>query len=173
MISKFTRGKVYVFIDAANVWYAQRTLRWRISYERLLAYLKRECQLEKCFVYVGSLSWNANQRKFLDMLDAVGYIVRTKPIKVIKTKDGQLAWKANLDVELSLEAIKTAARFDTMILISGDGDFAPILDELRRQKKNVLVMSTRGHVAKELLERAKYIDLRKLRNEIELVPEVT
>jgi len=32
MISKFIRGRVYVFIDAANIFYAQRTLGWKISY---------------------------------------------------------------------------------------------------------------------------------------------
>ncbi len=42
MISKFTKGKVTVFIDAANIFYSQKTLKWRISYERLKSYFEKE-----------------------------------------------------------------------------------------------------------------------------------
>ncbi len=58
MISKFIKGKVYVFIDGANTFYAQRTLGWRISYEKLMRYFKKECgsykkeeKMDYCYVY--------------------------------------------------------------------------------------------------------------------------
>ena len=51
MIGKFVKDKVYVFIDAANLFYAQHTLGWKISYEKLIRYFKRECGKDtKCFV---------------------------------------------------------------------------------------------------------------------------
>ncbi len=53
MISKFVKDKVYIFIDGANLFYAQQTLGWRISYEKLMKYFKKECDLGKCFVYIG------------------------------------------------------------------------------------------------------------------------
>lgn len=52
MLHQFIKGKVYVFIDAENVFYAQRTLGWKISYEKLLGYFKRECGDDvKCFIW--------------------------------------------------------------------------------------------------------------------------
>jgi len=57
-------------------------------------------------------------------------------------------------------------KFNTAILFSGDSDFAIVLDKLKSKDKRVQVISTRGRIAKELLERAKFIDLRKLKNEI-------
>lgn len=45
MLKKFIKGKTYVFIDAANIFYAQKSLKWRISYEKLIAYLKKECMI--------------------------------------------------------------------------------------------------------------------------------
>jgi len=57
-------------------------------------------------------------------------------------------------------------KFNTAILFSGDSDFAIVLDKLKSKDKRVPVISTRGRIAKELLERAKFIDLRKLKNEI-------
>jgi uncharacterized LabA/DUF88 family protein len=47
--------------------------------------------------------------------------------------------------------------------MSGDSDFAPLLDAVKERGKLALVMSTKGHIAKELLDRAKYVDLKKLK----------
>ncbi|KPJ55725.1 hypothetical protein AMJ49_06475 [Parcubacteria bacterium DG_74_2] len=40
MLNEFVKGKVYIFIAAANIFYTQKTLNWRISYEKLMKYLK-------------------------------------------------------------------------------------------------------------------------------------
>ena len=165
MIKSLVRGKVYVFIDAENVFYAQRTFGWKISYQKLMKYFRKECGKEtKCFIYKGVDEANTKQKKFLDMLDLNGYVVRTKVVKKIKKRDGGYKWKNNLDIELALEMVELKDNFDTAILMSGDSDFAIVLDKLKKAKKRVLVMSTRGHIARELLERAKFIDLRKLKD---------
>lgn len=167
MISQFIKGKVYVFVDGENLFYAQRTLGWRISYEKLMEYLKRECgQDVKCFVYSGKDEYNTRQVKFFDMLEINGYIVRTKVIKKIKDREGGYRWKNNLDMELAFEMDDTKEKYDTAILISGDSDFATPVDRIKKAGKRIIVFSTRGHISKELLERAKYIDLRKLKEEI-------
>lgn len=164
MIKNFVKGKVYVFIDGENVFYSQRTLGWKISYHKFMKYFKKECgKSTKCFMYTGLDEDNTKQKKFIDMLDLTGYITRTKIIKKIRKKDGSYQWKNNLDIELALEMVEFKDKFDTAILVSGDSDFAVVLDKLKKAKKRVLVMSTRGHVARELLERAKFIDLRKLK----------
>lgn len=167
MIKKYVKGKVYIFIDAENLFYSQKTFSWKVSYEKLMKYFKKECGIKtKCFVYKGIDEGNTKQKKFLDMLDLNGFIVRTKVVKKIKTQDGNYKWKSNLDIELALEMIELKDNFDTAVLVSGDSDFAVVLDKLKKANKRILVMSTRGHIAKELLERAKFIDLRKLKKEI-------
>lgn len=167
MISPFIKGKIYVFIDAENVFYCQRTLGWKISYKKLMRYFKRECGQEtKCFIYTGKDESNTAQGKFLDMLEINGYVVRTKAIKKIKDRAGGYRWKNNLDIELALEMIDTAEKYDTAILMSGDSDFSAPIDRIKKAGKRIIVMSTRGHISRELLERAKYIDLRKIRAEI-------
>ena len=104
MISQFIKGRVYVFIDAENLFYSQRTLGWRISYEKLMKYFKEECGKEtKCFIYKGVDEHNLDQKKFLDMLDINGYIVRTRVVKKIKDHKGGYKWKNNLDMELAFE----------------------------------------------------------------------
>ncbi|MDZ4299873.1 MAG: NYN domain-containing protein [Candidatus Sungbacteria bacterium] len=168
MLSQFIKGKVYVFIDAENVFYSQRTLGWRVSYEKLMQYFKKECGKDtKCFIYKGVDESNAGQRKFLDMLSIAGYIVRTKTVKIIKDeKSGTEEWKGNLDMELAFEMDDMKEKYDTAILLSGDSDFSVPIDRIKKAGKRIIVVSTRGHIARELLERAKYIDLRKIKNEI-------
>jgi|SRR3989344_2691075 len=167
MIKQFVKGKIAVFIDAENVFYSQRTLGWLISYERLMAYLRRECGKEtKCFVYKGIDEGNPSQRRFLDMLDINGFIVRTKAVKKIKTGNGGYAWKNNLDMELAFEMCDLAPNYDTAVLLSGDSDFSIPIKRIKAQGKRIIVMSTRGHISKELLDLAKYIDLRKLKKEV-------
>jgi len=58
--------------------------------------------------------------------------------------------------------------YDTAVLLSGDSDFAYILRRIKSKGKRVIVMSTRGHIALELIKEAKFIDLRKLKNEVSL-----
>ena len=56
--------------------------------------------------------------------------------------------------------------FYAQILVSGDSDFATPIDRIKKAGKRIIVMSTRGHIAKELLERAKFVDLRKIKYKI-------
>ncbi|MFH1030292.1 MAG: hypothetical protein V1770_03480 [bacterium] len=68
MLSNFIKGKVYIFIDSANVFYSQRTLNWRISYSRFMKYLKKECgENLKCFIYLAYDENKEKERKFLDL----------------------------------------------------------------------------------------------------------
>ena len=167
MLKNFVKGRVYVFIDSENLFYSQRTLGWRVSYQKLMAYFKHNCgENTKCFLYKGVDEHNSKQRKFLDMLEINGYIVRIKVVKIIRASDGHDKWKGNLDIELALEMVELKGHYDTAVLLSGDSDFAAVLDNLKKSGKRVIVLSTRGRVARELLERAKYIDLRKLKLEI-------
>ena len=165
MISEYIEGKVYIFIDAANIFYSQRTLGWRISYIILIKYLKSECgENTKCFIYVAYNESRKSEQKFLDMLDINGYILRTKAIKKIQVSDNYKKHKGNLDIELAFEMVELADKYDTAILMSGDSDFSVPIDRIKTKKKRIIIMSTRGRVAKELLERAKFVDIRKLKD---------
>jgi len=166
MLKKYTKGKVAVFIDAANILYSQQTLGWRIDYQKLRDYLQSQAKILGIFYYTGKVGALEKQIKFIKKLERLGLSVVSKEVKFIKIDGGKLLPKGNLDVELALDAFRLADDYDTLLLFSGDSDFGYLLDLLKHKGKKVLVVSTRGHISKELLERAKYIDLRKLKEEI-------
>ena len=166
MIKKFVKGRVYTFVDAANILYSQQTLGWRVDYQKLRKYLEKECALKGLYFYTGKIGKDHRQKRFLEKMITYGYQVRAKEVKMIKVAPNTYEKKGDLDAELIIDALKNIDNFDTCILMSGDSDFASLIDELKERGKWTIVISTRGHISKELLDRAKYIDLRKLKNEI-------
>lgn len=171
MINRFIKGKVYVFIDAANIFYTQKTLGWRISYEKLKQYFEDECKnkLGKMFVYTAYDPDRPKQKKFLDMLEINKYVLRTKEVKRIRVAKGVYEWKGDFDVELSMDVLDHIKEFTTAVLLSGDSDFAPVVKRMKQNNKKVIIMSAKHHVSRELIKLSdKYINLKKLKNKIEL-----
>jgi len=184
MMESFIHGRVFVFIDppslsapapsygwagAANILYSQQTLGWRMDYTKLKKYLDAECDLQGVYFYTGHVGSNDKQQSFLQKLRGLGFYVRSKEVKRIKTGMNTYVFKGNLDVELAVDAILHLEDYDTLILMSGDSDFAYLLDIAKERKKCVAVMSSKNHISIELLQRAKYINLSKLRPYIEFL----
>jgi len=170
MINKFVKGKTAVFIDSANVYYSEKTMGWRIDFQKLLNYFKKETNLF-IIAYYGAINpENEGERKFHDFLEIIGYVVRHKKIKFIKDKT-DLNYggyhKGNIDVDLTIDAVHFRDDYDTFVLLSGDSDFESLIKYLKAFKKRCIVMSTKGHVSIELLRQAKFIDFKKIRREIE------
>lgn len=166
MLGKFVKGRAYVFIDAANILYSQKTLGWRLDYQKLKTYLRQECDLQGLYFYTGKIGQDHKQANFLRKMEGYGYKIRSKEVKIIKVAQNIQERKGDLDVELVIDALKNLNNFDTCILMSGDSDFASLVDELKAESKWVIVLSTKGHISRELIERAKYVNLKKLRNQL-------
>jgi uncharacterized LabA/DUF88 family protein len=67
-------------------------------------------------------------------------------------------------VELTIDVLETKNNYDTLILVSGDSDFEPLLQLVKNKyRKNCLVMATKHSISLELIKCAKYINLNKLR----------
>ena len=171
MIGPFVKGKTAVFIDAANIFYSQKTLHWRIDYGKLSTYLRKEADIAGIYYYTGMVGALEKQRTFIRKLQSIGYNVTSKEVKFIRVAGAPDIPKGNLDVELALDAFRFQDDFETLILFSGDSDFAYLLDLLKQAGKRVIVISMRGHVSRELLEREKYTPLPNLRSFIEKFKE--
>jgi uncharacterized LabA/DUF88 family protein len=157
-------GRVAVFIDASNVFYAQKALGWTVDFKKIADHLESFSTDMQLHFYTAKDSGRSTQMAFLRKLKLYGYNIHEKEIKILRNRSGiRTATKGNLDVELALDAYRLKDTFDDFILFSGDSDFAYLLDLLKENAKNVIVISVREHVSRELLERAKYIELRKLK----------
>ena len=163
-----TCKKTSIFIDAANVFYSQKTLRWRVDYEKFLNFFKKRTNFRKAYFYSAVISTHKKQKRFFAALNKIGYEVITREVKVIKDRRKKvIVQKGNFDVKLAIDLVLKAKEFDTAVLVSGDSDFEPAVEYLRGIGKKVIVVSSRGHISRELAKAGDvYLPLEKIKKEV-------
>jgi len=88
--------------------------------------------------------------KFYLKLRSFGYILRLKPVKIFKSENGTYEEKANCDVDMAFDLMKYEDEYNEAVILSGDGDFAVILNYLVNQGKTVKVLARGKRTAKEI-----------------------
>jgi len=139
---------VAVFVDVANIFYAAKAAGTDIDYVTLLKATTAGRDFVRAYAYTGLDPDNENQRNFHAFLARNHYKVVSKDIR--KYGDGKV--KANLDIELVVDLMKTARNLDIAIVISGDGDFAPAIRAVQEMGVRVEVVSFRGNTSSDLIE---------------------
>ncbi len=139
---------VAVFVDVANIFYAAKAAGADIDYVTLLKAAVAGRDFVRAYAYTGLDPENENQRNFHSFLARHGYKVVSKDIR--KYGDGKV--KANLDIELVVDMMKTARNLDVAIVVSGDGDFAPAIRAVQEMGVRVEVISFRGNTSSDLID---------------------
>ncbi len=139
---------VAVFVDVANIFYAAKAAGVDIDYVTLLKAASAGRDLVRAYAYTGLDPENENQRQFHAFLARNGYKVVSKDIR--KYGDGKV--KANLDIELVVDLMRTARNLDIAVVVSGDGDFAPAIRAVQQTGIRVEVISFRGNTSSDLIE---------------------
>ena len=157
-------GKLGIFIDESNVYHSQKTLGWKIDYLKLKKYFDDISTLKVLNLYTSYLDKNILQKERFKKLEKNGYKVVKKQLKFIKNKEGGFIKKGNLDIELAIDAYRLRKEYNILVLFSGDSDFEYLLRLLKRDNIKIIVVSTGGHVSRELLKISdEYIDLKKIK----------
>lgn len=150
------RGRVAVFIDGNNLFHAARFHNIDIDYNKLLRLLLGDGRLLRAFFYTGVDAGAERQQGFLLWMRRNGFRVVQKELKTFY--DGTR--KANLDVEIAVDMLSLAGRYDTAVLVSGDEDFVYALNAIAYKGCRVEVAGFRSNTAPRLIDVADYfIDL--------------
>lgn len=158
------RGRVAIFIDGSNLFYAALQLGIEIDYTKLLCRLTAGSRLLRSFFYTGVDPTNEKQQGFLLWMRRNGYRVITKDL--VQLPDGSK--KANLDVEIAVDMMALVGCYDTAIVVSGDGDLAYAVDAVSYRGIRVEVVSLRSMTSDSLINVAdRYIDLDLIKSEIQ------
>ena len=148
------RGRVAIFIDGSNLFYAALQLGIEIDYTKLLCRLTEGSRLLRAFFYTGMDRTNEKQQGFLLWMRRNGYRVIAKDL--VQLPDGSK--KANLDVEIAVDLMALVGSYDTAIIVSGDGDLAYAADSV----------SYRSMTSDSLINVAdSYIDLDQIKEDIQ------
>lgn len=160
----FDRGRIAIFIDAANLFHAAQQLAITIDYSKLLCHLTNKARLFRAFFYTGVDLTNNKQQGFLLWLRRNGYRVIAK--ELIQLPDGSR--KANVEVEIAVDMLNLAPYYDTAILVSGSGELTYAVDAVSYLGVRVEIVSLRSMTSDRLLGVADaYIDLEQLKHQIQ------
>ena len=169
--------RIAVFVDYHNVENSLRRAGARVDTLDLVEYLIGKRQLIECFFYIAthpkSEQCSEDDAK-LRGLQMSGYLVRTKHGQ--RMVDGQL--KCDFDVEIALDAYEFCrmSHPDTVVLVTGDGHFAPLAQRVRLQGTRVEVASMPDSISSDLRAWANgFVDLCELAADVDHMPlpEVT
>jgi uncharacterized LabA/DUF88 family protein len=161
------RGRVAIFIDGSNLFYAALQLGMEIDYTKLLCRLTGGSRLLRSFFYTGVDRTNEKQQGFLLWMRRNGYRVIAKDL--VQLPDGSK--KANLDVEIAVDMLALVGSYDTAVLVSGDGDLAYAVDCVSYRGVRVEVVSLRSMTSDNLINVAdRYIDLENIKEDIQKNP---
>lgn len=124
--------KTRAYIDGANL---QKSLP-EIDYKKFQEYLKSKHKVDQIYIFLGKLKSKEN---FYKSLKKYGYKIIFK--EAIRGKDGKT--KANIDVELALEATKNfyEDKPKQAILVSGDGDFSSLIDFWKEKRVKAKILA--------------------------------
>ena len=148
-IIKHTSQRVAVFIDTQNLYHSAKNLFGkRVNFGNILKEAVAGRQLIRALAYVISTE-DGTETNFFEALTKVGIETKTKDIQIFYGG----AKKADWDVGMAVDAITMAPKLDAIILVTGDGDFVPLVEYLRiHSGLQVEVMSFRKSTSSMLVD---------------------
>ncbi|MHA1669823.1 MAG: LabA-like NYN domain-containing protein [Promethearchaeota archaeon] len=145
------RQRAIIFIDHANLFYNIEDLQIRIDYKKFKEILTKNDHLVGAFMYMGIPEQvYPKKQRFLKYLTSQGYVIQTRPIKVIA--EGKKMQKG-LDIFIYRDIVELADEdtYDKAILVSGDSDFIEIVRKLRELEKAIEIWSFKKSLSHQLL----------------------
>lgn len=157
--------KVFAFIDSQNLNLGVRSLGWQVDYKKFRLYLKNKYGVDQAFMFIGLVS---NNQKLYTQLQAAGFILIFKPT-IRYFENGKQTVKGNVDAELVLHAAAIEyPNYDRAIIVTGDGDFACLIEFLDEKGKLLHVLAPNSKYSKLLKPFSKYIvEIQRLKKSLE------
>jgi uncharacterized LabA/DUF88 family protein len=136
-VIKHKEQRVGVFIDTQNLYHSARNLyKARVNFGAVLKDAVAGRALVRAVAYVITTE-AGDEKNFFEALEKLGIETKTKDLQIFAGG----AKKADWDVGLAVDAIKMSPRLDSVVIISGDGDFVPLVEYLQTIGVQVEVVS--------------------------------
>jgi uncharacterized LabA/DUF88 family protein len=140
--------RVGVFIDVQNMYYSARALyESKVNFAEILKTAVSERKLVRAVAYTIKASMPEEQ-SFFDALAKIGLEVKSKDLQTFVGG----AQKGDWDVGIAVDVIKSAPKLDAVVIVSGDGDFAPLLEYVQALGCRAEVVSFGRSTSGKLIE---------------------
>jgi len=148
--------RIGIFVDTQNMYHSARNLfNSRVNFKEILRQATAGRKLISAVAYVIT-SPTKEEAAFFEAMEKSGFKIKTKDLQIFPGG----AKKADWDVGIAMDAIKLSPRLDVIILVSGDGDYVPMVEYLQNHGLQVEVIAFGESSSKSLREAADdFIDL--------------
>lgn len=149
--------RVGVFIDVQNLYYSAKNLyRKKVNFGNILTEAVAGRQLIRAIAYVVRTE-SKEETPFFDALYKLGIEKREKDLQIFYSGMKKADW----DVGLTVDAIRLAPSLDAVVIVSGDGDYVPLIEYLQKSEgKHVEVAAFGETSSSKLIDVAdSFIDL--------------
>ena len=144
-----TELRVGIFVDVQNIFYAAKPFNARLDFEKLLELSVGKRRLIRAIAYVVQ-SPDVDQSNFISMLQQKSYEVKIKDLR--QRSDGSA--KGDWDMGMAIDIMRFVDKLDVVVLVSGDGDFVPLVDLVKTLGPRVEVISFTYNTARDLINSA-------------------
>ncbi len=142
--------RVGVFVDVQNMFYSARFMySAKANFKTILEAAVKGRTLIRAIAYVVKTE-DITREAFYDALTNIGYEVKGKDLQIFAGG----AKKGDWDVGIAMDAIELAPKLDTVVLVSGDGDFQPLAEHLKRAMGCRVEVVAFGRSASKLIKDA-------------------
>lgn len=156
-VIKHKNQRVGIFIDTQNLYHSAKNIHnARVNFGQVVKDGLAGRLLIRAVAYVITTE-SGDEKNFFEALEKMGIETKTKNLQIFSSGSKKADW----DVGLAVDAIKLAPKLDAVIIISGDGDFVPLVEYLKvNEGCQVEVMSFGKSSSSKLIEVADdFIDL--------------
>ncbi len=144
-----TELRVGIFVDVQNIFYAAKPFNARLDFEKLLEFSVGKRRLIRAIAYVVQ-SPDVDQSNFISMLQQKSYEVKRKDLR--QRSDGSA--KGDWDMGMAIDIVRFVDKLDVVVLVSGDGDFVPLVELVKTLGPRVEVISFTYNTARDLINSA-------------------
>lgn len=129
MIFRNPNQRVAVLVDVQNLYYSAKNLYGaKINFKNVLEICVDHRILTRAIAYVIKADIGEKELDFFDALNSSGFEVREKELQIFAGG----AKKGDWDLGIAMDAIRLGHKVDSIVLVSGDGDFQPVVNYLQQ-----------------------------------------
>lgn len=151
MFSFTKTDRIGIYLDYSNMYYTKYTLWREYDISGFLRYCRDESTITKIGMYGAYDPKKATQFNRIQKLQSK-YSSSKSYFYFKKLEQKWWSNKGNVDTEMWYDICEDKDLRDTIVLFTGDGDFLYIIDKLIKCGKQIVIISTKGHIAKELID---------------------
>ncbi len=154
---KHKEQRVGILVDVSNMYHSAKNLfRKKVNFQEILKQAVAGRKLIRATAYAIRTE-TEEETPFFEALNQQGFEVKMKDLQIFAGG----AKKGDWDVGISVDAIKLADKLDVIVLVSGDGDFTPLVSYLQNNKGCLVeIMAFSKTASTRLIEEADdFIDL--------------